>query len=92
MEYKNYKNHIQNSIVEYNKAVDNLLFEIAGKLKVNPEAYSVKDMLEARDFQGDILMKQYRDKLKKTYEVMYDAYTVDLEKFREEMEKLNLNK
>jgi hypothetical protein len=92
MEYKNYKNHIQNSIVEYNKAVDNLLFEIAGKLKVNPEAYSVKDMLETRNFQGDILMKQYRDKLKKTYEVMYDAYTVDLEKFREEMEKLSLNK
>lgn len=92
MEYKDYKNHIQNSIVEYNKAVDNLLFEIAGKLKVNPEAYSVQDMLEARDFQGDILMKQYRDKLKETYKIMYDAYTVDLEKFREEMEKLSLNK
>jgi tRNA A37 threonylcarbamoyladenosine dehydratase len=92
MEYKDYKNHIQNSIVEYNKAVDNLLFEIASKLKVNPEAYSVQDMLKTKAFQSDILMKQYRNKLKKTYEVMYDAYTVDLEKFREEMEKLNLNK
>lgn len=90
MEYKNYKNHIQNSIVEYNKAVDNLLFEIAAKLKVNPEAYSIQDMLEVKDFQNDILMKQYRDKIKETYEVMYDVYTVDLEKFREEMEsKLN---
>lgn len=90
MKYKSYKNHIQNSIVEYNKAVDSLLFEIAGKLKVNPEAYSVQDMLEAKEFQGDILMKQYRDKLKEAYEVMYDAYTIDLEKFREEMEaKLN---
>lgn len=86
MGYKNYKNHIQNSIVEYNKAVDNLLFEIATKLKVNPEAYSIQDMLEAKDFQNDILMKQYRDKIKETYEVMYNAYTVDLEKFREEME------
>lgn len=90
MGYKNYKNHIQNSIVGYNKAVDNLLFEIAAKLKVNPEAYSIQDMLEAKDFQNDILMKQYRDKIKETYEVMYNAYTVDLEKFREEMEsKLN---
>jgi hypothetical protein len=90
MGYKDYKNHIQNSIVEYNKAVDNLLFEIASKLKVNPEAYSVQDMLKTKAFQGDILMKQYRNKLKETYEVMYDAYTVDLEKFREEMEsKLN---
>ena len=92
MGYKNYKNHIQNSIVEYNKAVDNLLFEIAAKLKVNPEAYSIQDMLEAKEFQSDILMKQYRDKLKKTYEVMHEAYTVDLEKFREEMENMVLNK
>lgn len=80
-----YKNHIQSSIVEYNKAVDNLLFEIARKLKINPEAYSVQDMLEVRDFQSNILMKQYRNKLKKAYEVMYDAYTIDLERFREEM-------
>lgn len=92
MEYKNYKNHIQNSIAGYNKAVDNLLFEISTKLKVNPEAYSIQDMLEAKEFQSDILMKQYRDKLKETYEVMYDTYTIDLEKFREEMENMVLNK
>lgn len=65
MKYKVYKSHIQNSIVEYNKAVDNLLLEIEGKLKVNPEAYSVQDMLKVKNFQSDILMKQYRDKLKK---------------------------
>ena len=92
MEYKDYKNHIQNSIVDYNKAVDNLLFDIATKLKVNPEAYSVQDMLKVLNFQNDIFMKRYRDKLKETYDTMYDVYTVDLEKFREEMESMKSNK
>lgn len=87
MKYKVYKIHIQNSIVECNKAMDNFLLEIEGKLKVNPEAYSVQDMLKVKNFQSDILMKQYRDKLKKAYEVMYDAYTVSLETFRTEMER-----
>lgn len=88
---KKYNNDIQQAIVEYNFVIDKLCEEIKEKLKVNPEAYSIKDMLESRDAQQDILMKPYRDKLKKSFNEMYDAYTVDLEKFRNKMEAMNVD-
>ncbi len=88
---KKYNNDIQQDIVEYNYVVDILCEEIKTKLKVNPEAYSLKDMLKVKDLQSDIFVKQYRNKLKKSFEEMYDAYTVDLEKFREKMDSMNID-
>lgn len=88
---KKYNNDIHQAIVEYNYVVDMLCEEIKTKLKVNPEALSLKDMLKVKDLKQDIFMKQYRDKLNKRFKEMYDAYTVDLEKFHEKMDSMNID-
>lgn len=86
-----YNNDVQQAIGEYNFAIDQLCEEIKKKLKLNPEAYSIKDMLESRDAQQNILTKPYRGKLKKSFNEMYDVYTVDLEKFRNKMEAMGVD-